>query len=47
VGRVFYYGNAWGVGGEVFELEIYLQNLESGCILKERKCPIHLVVSTN
>ena len=29
-----------------FELEVYLQNLESGCILKERKCPIHLVVST-
>ena len=28
VGRVFYYGNARGVGGGSFELEIYLQNLE-------------------
>ena len=28
VGRVFYYGNARGVGGEGFELEVYLQNLE-------------------
>ena len=41
MGRVFYYGNARGVGGEEdFELEIYLQNLESGYILEERKCPI-------
>ena len=29
VGRVFYYGNARGVGGGSFELEIYLQNLEN------------------
>ena len=26
--------------GDGFELEIYLQNLESRCILKKRKCPI-------
>ena len=39
MGRVFHYGNARGVEGD-FELEIYLKNLESGCILKERKCPI-------
>ena len=32
--------------GGSFELEVYLQNLESRYILKERKCPIHLVVST-
>ena len=41
VGRVFHYGNARGVEGEGFELGIYLQNLESGYTLKERKCLSH------
>ena len=40
VGKVFYYGNARGVRKKVFELEVYLQKLESGYTLKERKCPI-------
>ena len=41
MGRVFHYGNARGVEGEVFELEVYLQNLERGYTLKERKCLSH------
>ena len=42
VGSVFHYGNARGVErGEDFELEVYLQNLERGYTLKERKCRSH------